>query len=409
MTALVPADQIQICQRECGAFFWAAALTNDQISGIADLTVVEGVVPDSPGEYDLTPKLYRKREVQLDSVAVESDAFADLSFISTPPDTTNPNRKYAYFPNAGQGVTTYVVDSGADPNNIDFTTHNVIKGWLYGMTAEKTEGDLEMWDQKGHGTCMASKIAGARSGLSRKTDLYIVKVFINLVSSIIDGLAQIIEHLKYRKLNGEKVEGWTAVNIALSFPRTRMGINERRVELLIRELIEKFQAVVIVAAGNIRKFDAPFSEINRWPAILSLKPDLPIITVGAVKVRDGAARAASMGGPARTVSGPGEGWCAQGPGDGTKYSQGTSMACAAVTGVIADLLSRRWLRKDLGLDDPRFSISISNGRVLPNPQPDSIAQIIRDYVVRKSYPRGIGTDNVVWNGLDPERPDLLVP
>lgn len=71
------------------------------------------------------------------------------------------------------------------------------------------------------------------------------------------------------------------------------------------------------------------------------------------------------------------------------------MASAVVSGVVADLLSRDYIRQHLGLDRPENR--------------NSIAELLRDYVVLKAFYRREGTSLCVRNGLYPDDPLRVEP
>lgn len=85
---------------------------------------------------------------------------------------------YRYNSAAGEGITVYVVDSGA---NTFLSEYRGMVGnirWLFPANPNipgawpNTESD-----ETGHGTCILSKIAGPRYGVAKKVDVAIVKTF----------------------------------------------------------------------------------------------------------------------------------------------------------------------------------------------------------------------------------------
>lgn len=90
---------------------------------------MEILTRDTPGIYNVVPNTagrWRGSIERRDAVVVERNASPDLSYISTPPLTSNPDYKYAHFSNAGAGVRVYIIDTGVDPTIREFTANNVI-------------------------------------------------------------------------------------------------------------------------------------------------------------------------------------------------------------------------------------------------------------------------------------------
>lgn len=83
--------------------------------------------------------------------------------------TANPvPTSYIYSSNAGSGVTAYIIDTGILVSNVEFGTRA-----RFGFKATSTWSDT---DGNGHGTHVASTVAGATYGLAKNANLVAVKV-----------------------------------------------------------------------------------------------------------------------------------------------------------------------------------------------------------------------------------------
>lgn len=89
---------------------------------------------------------------------------------------------YKYNSAAGEGITVYVVDSGANTFLSEYRGMVGSKRWLFPVD-RNFQGPIQgNWpntetDETGHGTCILSKIAGPRYGVAKKVDVVIVKTF----------------------------------------------------------------------------------------------------------------------------------------------------------------------------------------------------------------------------------------
>ena len=347
---------------EDAPFFFTAKLTQEQIRKLLEETEgIEGIEPDVGAESEgLLSNYHPKRasfqtenQSHLDkrrqgSVIVQQPADRALSFISTLEGSNRNADGFAYFANAGAGVTVYIIDSGANPQNEEIAAGKIAR-WLFAIKAGSEESDRE-----GHGSCVASKVAGKKFGSAKLASLIIVKV-IPALSSILDAFAKIIRDLRSRTMAGENLRGYTVVTISVLWSPPKVpGITERRFEGMLETLLNEFQVVLTVAAGNSNFKSRSRVHIDLWPSMLSLK--YPIITVGAVRSEEGQYYGKrfdwSKGGPALVVSAPGRVLCGDNaPGASMRYGQGTSFATPAVAGVIAGLLSQKYMGAHLRDND----------------------------------------------------------
>ncbi|WP_405874531.1 S8 family peptidase [Streptomyces sp. NBC_00005] len=98
---------------------------------------------------------------------------------------------YTYPDTAGSGVTVYVIDTGVR------ITHTQISGRAsYGYDA--VDGDTTASDGNGHGTHVATTIAGTTYGVAKKADIVAVRVLDNsgsgTTAGVIDGIEWVTEN-----------------------------------------------------------------------------------------------------------------------------------------------------------------------------------------------------------------------
>ena len=376
------AEKVGISSNSCGTFFWTASLTEENMEKLTTGTPgIYTVVPDTTGRWNSFSGA-RRRIKRRDAVVVDKDASPDLSYISTPRFIKTPGFMYARFSNAGKGVTVYIIDDGAVPTHREFTANNVIKGYLYGLGSLPKKAA-----ETNHGNCIASKVGGVRDGVVKHADLIIVQIEIE-ISSLLDALVRVLLDCQSRVDAGQNVQGYTVVQIAIGHQSNPAEENAIRLMGLIQELVERYQMIVVLASKGMGEEKSYAGSVDIWEEILH-RDRIPIITVGAVDMRTGNPPPYTTNiAHDLTVSAPDGGYCADARWWNLLDRQlmpGNSIASALVAGLVADFLSRNYVRLHLGLD-------------LPENQ-SLTAQLVRDYVVQKAFPRGRGTSLCVWNGL----------
>jgi hypothetical protein len=149
---------------------------------------------------------------------------------------------------------------------------------------------------------MAVKAAGTRYGLAKKATIIPVKIM-NLESDLIEGFAQIWEHIVANKRESRSV---IVCSKGTANPTTRDAIvNDPDLSALLVyfDAIMDLGTPIVFAAGNARE-GATRQDIDTWPQLLE-SATTPVINVGAAK-RDGGRKEDSQGGGQLTVHAPGD-------------------------------------------------------------------------------------------------------
>jgi len=125
---------------------------------------------------------------------------------------------YAFDSMGGQGITVYVIDKGINPNHpvsviklsivrkklTDFQEFTNMQGnlrWLFPSNIPQNHVD-----EDGHGTCVASKVAGSTFGVAKRANLVIVKLPDRpTLSHWIAGFAAVARDIVSENLEGRAV------------------------------------------------------------------------------------------------------------------------------------------------------------------------------------------------------------
>ena len=362
---------------DCGIIFWVMRLSEDEAAKVRATPRVRDMVLNGP---TVSAGVARPRgstsvrsvEKRADEVVGEQSWY-DLAFISTPPGAA-VSEEYLSFASGGDGVDVYVMENGAASLNPEFD--DKIKGWLYsnGVVPTPTDDNIS-----GHGTCVASKVAGYIYGVAKATSLRICKCILQ-IDSFLRGLLLISNDLKKRSDNGESVRGHTVIMMTTTWLSDRTS-NEQQLIKSLQKLMTKYQAVVVMASGNL-VFDDDPAEITpeTWP-VAAYNDGLPIIIVGAVDLQ-GNGESYSRAGAGVNIYAPGEVHCAHGSDTDGIVQTGTSFAAAEVAGLVAYLLP-----------------------IVPSLRgSDNIPREVLEYLKTKaSYARATSSVRSVWNRLYPDR------
>ncbi len=354
---------------------------------------IRNIVPNGVGVNNAYSRVRERAKGDVPVVFVESQSTENLAYYSTPPGKDNPDKSYAHVMGVGDGVEVYWIDSTLNLPNPEFRKYNVLKNVYYAEDFDPLEPNI---DNSDHGGCMLSVLGGSSLGVVRVSNLNMVKVHLE-DSSMLSGLERILTVLEEREGRGEKVKGRTVVGTSSTYPWKFDMVNENEAGNLIKEMINRFQAVFVASSGNTFDGEDDYSEISGWPALLAEDPTIPVIAVGAVNMADGQIYPWSKGGPGLTITAPGRYACIQ---NGVAYySHGTSGAAAMLGGAVADVLSRDYLRNELNLLENEAD----------PPQGPSVAVKVRDYLLRKAYARAPGGPPCIWNGLYYDDPTRVEP
>lgn len=395
--------------RSCGIYFFSASLTEKQIDTLKKFSEPPIIVPDKNFEivptYSLqVPPIKRRNRLSKRKDAADiihqENAYNDLAFISTPPHlpAVEFSNSFYYFQRpkvtASQPVLVYVVDTGAEilagefireSNKYDddgnLLASNVIKDWLY---TEDSEAEKSDYHPQGHGTCVTSKIVGSLAGVDKFANIIMVKTM-GWVSSVLDALSKIILDIERRTIL--LMKGRVVINISIGWEGD-FGINEDKLKDLVIRLVNEFQAVIVVGAGEDKT--GKNGPVDSYPALFS--PGISIIVVGSVQAYGGATLEWSRTGIAVTTNAPAYVRCAEpSPGyhNNARYS-GTGYSAAMVSGVISAWLSDEYgdeLRKD----------------------PLGTPQAVNNFVKDLSYVRENGKLPGIWNGVNFKDPSAFPP
>lgn len=196
--------------------------------------------------------------------------------------------------------------------------------YAYGVSDSATDDNLA-----GHGSCVASKAAGWKTGVSKNSQLVVMKS-LPTVADVNFAFAAALDDIIEKDRQGKAVVVYPATSIQTFTARSVLPRNWRSVNELIQELFAQ-DVVVVTGAGNNA---ASSSALDTLPAMWALAEDFPLIVAGAVTT-DGTIARFSQGAVASSeiVWAPGESVvCANGPSSpGLAVRSGTSFATAMVS------------------------------------------------------------------------------
>ena len=158
---------------------------------------------------------------------------------------------YAYDTVAGEGITLYVIDSGANPSNPDYTGMLGKKRWL--------DIDEEYWkkdavipntetDEQDHGSCVLSKAAGITYGVAKKVDVVIAKVGVKQTDTALAGWYIYLLGKVRRDILRRNLQGKAVVNLSGGLPLTDVSVIIA-MKVAVHSLLQD-DVVVVVTSGN---------------------------------------------------------------------------------------------------------------------------------------------------------------
>ncbi|KAK6331291.1 hypothetical protein TWF730_004378 [Orbilia blumenaviensis] len=232
---------------------------------------------------------------------------------------TDLSYNYRFDQSGGAGVDVYVLDTGINTAHFDFGGRASMGFTGYGNNFN---------DDGGHGSHCAGTIGGNRFGVSKNVNLIGAKVLPGRGPGTFAAILGGLEFAYRRHLQRRNDPSFRGSVVSMS-----LGGNGRATAAL-RAMEKGIQAGMhfSVAAGNDNN-DA----CNFWPSGFSAQ--IPIISVGATDINDNRAGFSNFG-RCVDIHAPGVAIISshnRGPQSITSM-QGTSMACPAVSGMIAEEL-----------------------------------------------------------------------
>ncbi|KAF3916034.1 Aqualysin-1 [Orbilia brochopaga] len=228
---------------------------------------------------------------------------------------------YKFDRQSGGGVDVYVLDTGINVAHQDFNGRAKMIFTAFGDDGR---------DNEGHGTHTAGTVGSLTFGVAKNANIFGVKVFNTASGSdaaIIAGIDAVITQHNQRK--GQPNFMGSVMSMSFGSPSDGSSVMSESIRRASEAGIH-----ISVAAGN-ENADSCNSEPSR------LSRTLPIINVGATDINDARAEFSNYG-KCVDIHAPGVKIVStsnKGP-RALMMLDGTSMACPAVTGVIADQLAR---------------------------------------------------------------------
>lgn len=227
--------------------------------------------------------------------------------------------KYLYDNDGGEGVTSYVIDTGTNIDHVDFEGRA-----KWGKTIPANDQDI---DGNGHGTHCSGTIAGKKYGVAKKANVVAVKVLgtngSGTMSDVLKGVEWAAAAHKAAVKEGKKGFKGSTANMSLG------GGKSPSLDLAVNAAV-KAGIHFAVAAGNDNADACNYSPAAAKDAV----------TVGASALSDDRAYFSNYG---KCVDLFGPGVNIQSTYIGSKYAiatlSGTSMASPHVAGILSYFLS----------------------------------------------------------------------
>lgn len=269
--------------------------------------------------HDLTPDEARElaADPNVDKVVTNKIARIDATQENPPSwgldrsdqTETQGDAKYNYPDSAGEGVTAYVIDSGARFTHTDF-------GGRATSGYDFIDDDADANDEHGHGTHVSGTVSGTAFGIAKKAKVVAVKCIAADGTGSTEGIIAAVDWVTTNH------QGPSVANMSLSTEP------DEALDAAVKKSIDS-GVTYAVAAGN------ELSEVTRSPARL---PEA--ITVGASMEGDAYAPFSNYGKPV-DIFAPGllinSAWATDD--NASQESSGTSMSTPHVVGAAAIYLA----------------------------------------------------------------------
>ena len=225
------------------------------------------------------PRLEKRRPIE------QPNAQPDLRFISEPKNSNLQfTTDYVFDDSAGVGITVYVIDTGANPANPDFSAMPGPTRWLWPtenwwnlfLNSAFNQPYGAQSDPANHGCCVISKVAGVFYGVAKRATIVVVKAITSsrpgfekliLRMSILKSLSLVqedVERLAKSQNPQDRVNGKAVLNmsfgVALDGASTADLWFITKFEQAVQALLA-LDVVVVIAAGNAR-VGVPYGNIH---------------------------------------------------------------------------------------------------------------------------------------------------
>lgn len=285
--------------------------------------------------------------------------------------------KYLYDSDAGEGVTSYVIDTGINIDHVDFENRA-----RWGKTIPSNDAD---YDGNGHGTHCAGIIASKTYGIAKKANVVAVKVMrsngAGSMSDVLRGVEYVVRaHNKEASENKEGFKGSTA-NMSLG------GAKSFALEL-----------AVDAAVGAGIHFSVAAGNENQNACLVSPASSNKAITVGASTLGDERAHFSNWG-KCVDIFAPGLNILSTYIGSDTAVAtlSGTSMASPHVSGLLAYFLSLQPEKGSEFYSPNNLNPSVLKAKLLEYGSKDLLANLPPQTPNRLIYNGGGGNLSEMWN------------
>lgn len=220
MNSLAPDHRCNISKLQVSGVFVDETVAEDELESAPSPTTA---LPSSTSSFPIATGTLTPSVPNTDDIRLQTGAVEELRVISQPPHTSLDDLPdFGYAAEGGEGVTIYVLDSGANPKNpvrLDLLLIIVLKDqtltcgeqeW-YNMPGDKSfmyspGAPLYASDFMGHGSCVASKATGPTYGTAKNASIVAVKLPKSLsFSSILAALIDISNDVFEKGLGGKAV------------------------------------------------------------------------------------------------------------------------------------------------------------------------------------------------------------